>query len=97
MKLFLMLQKIVMGFSSAQMAILHHPLSTIFGYKTFKGKFLSIGGGLSNTRKREQRKPKITEIKANPQAKKDGLKLGEVQAKMAEANQFLSENSSEFL
>ena len=40
---------------------------------------------------------KITEIKANPKAKNEGLKLKEVQDKMAEANQFLSDNSSKYL
>jgi len=66
------------------------------GYAGMRKGFLS--SGLSNPRKRGQRKEiKITEVKSNPQAKLDGLKLDEVQAKMTEANQFLSENSNEWL
>ncbi|XP_063676836.1 uncharacterized protein LOC134813087 [Bolinopsis microptera] len=65
------------------------------GYGGMKKGFLS--GGLSNPRKRERKEVKITEVKANPQAKQDGLKLKEVQAKMSEANQFLSDNSNDWL
>lgn len=69
--------------------------STSKGYGGMRKGFLS--GGLSAPRKKAVKKEKITELKANPQAKIDGLKLDEVQAKMSEANQFLSDNSNEWL
>lgn len=51
---------------------------------------------MSSPQKKEKKPTKITELKANPQAKVDGLKLKEVQNKMDEANKFLSDNSSKF-
>lgn len=54
------------------------------------------GGGFSEPKRGKPKVNRITEIKANPNAKNEGLKLKEVQDKMTEANQFLSENSSKY-
>ena len=51
------------------------------------------GSGFTPSKKKPSQ-AKITELKANPNAKEESLKLKEVQDKMHEANQFLSENSS---
>ena len=61
----------------------------------FEAELIILGGGITPKKKTTQAKiPKLT---SNPKAKEDSLKLKEVQDKIGEANQFLSDNSSEFV